>query len=74
MLYIPRSHLHYVCGGVSRDAISYGGSPLSLVLLLPTRVSFHMSANARKLYMYKQSQSPSNSHTHTHPPAFPLPL
>lgn len=74
---VPCSHLHYVCGGVSRDAVAYRGSPPSLVLLLLTHVSFHMSQNMFKLYMHTQthaqSQSLSNSYTHTQQ-LFALPL
>lgn len=75
---VPCSHLHYVCGGVSRDAVAYRGSPPSLVLLLLTHVSFHMSQNMFKLYMHTethaQSQSLSNSYTHTPSSFFALPL
>lgn len=57
--------------------VMYRGSPQSLVLLLLTHVSFHMSQNMFKLYMHTQthapSQSLSNSYTHTQQ-LFALPL
>ncbi len=70
-----------VWGGVSRDAVAYRGSPLSLVLLLLTlHVSCHMSLNTFKhmqtvnahsntLYTYT-----NNHKTYTHLPAFPVSL
>ncbi len=59
-MYAPCSHLHW-CGGVSRDAVAYRGSLLSLVLPLLTHVSFHMSLKA-----FKYKQTTLHMHTKAH--------
>lgn len=66
-MYAPCSHLHYMCEGVSCDAVACRGSLLSLVLL-------YLAICLQTHFLHAQTITNPIHLIYTHPAAFPLSL